>query len=71
MFLDRRLEDNFSKVGLVIYKAFDAMMKDTVKILKNNMESWVVKKVFSFEVTTLKMKRNCSDYKRKDKDEKR
>ena len=50
MFLDRRLEDNvFSKVGLVIYTAGGAGMKDTVKILKNNMESWGVKKVLLLE----------------------
>lgn len=50
MFLARRLEENVSsKVGLVIHTAFGAMMKDTVKILKNNMENWGVKKVFLLE----------------------
>lgn len=72
MWMAHRPEEKmFSKVGLVIYTAGGAGMKDTVKLLKNNMENWGVKKVFSFGVTNLKMKRNCSNYIRKDKDEKR
>ena len=72
MWMAHRPEEKmFSKVGLVIYTAGGAGMKDTVKLLKNNMENWGVKKVFSFGITTMKMKGNYSDYKRKDKVEKK
>lgn len=60
-------ESMFGKTGLIITTAGGAGVKDTVKLLKNNMTYWGISSIHKFGVTTMKMKGNYADYKDKDK----
>ncbi|MBR5089809.1 MAG: NAD(P)H-dependent oxidoreductase [Ruminiclostridium sp.] len=60
-------ESMFRKAGLIITSAGGSGVKDTVKLLKNNLFFWGVPKVWSYGVTTMKMNGNYADYKDKDK----
>lgn len=57
----------FRKTALIITSAGGSGVKDTVKLLRNNLFFWGVPTVFSYGVTTMKMNGNYADYKDKDK----
>ena len=63
----RPKESMFNKVGLIITSAGGSGVKDTVKLVKNNLFYWGVPKVYNYGVTTMKMGGNYIDYKNKDK----
>lgn len=60
-------ESMFGKTGLIITLAGGSGVKQTVKLLKNNMSFWGISSVYSYGVTTMKMNGNYADYKDKDK----
>lgn len=63
----RPKESMFNKVGLIITTAGGSGVKDTVKLLKNNLFYWGVPKNYHYSVTTMKMGGNYKDYGHKDK----
>lgn len=63
----RPKESMFNKVGLIITSAGGSGVKDTVKLVKNNMFYWGIPTIYSYGVTTMKMGGNYIDYKNKDK----
>lgn len=63
----RPKESMFNKVGLIITSAGGSGVKDTVKLVKNNLFYWGVPKVYNYGVTTMKMGGNYIDYNHKDK----
>lgn len=60
-------ETMFNKVGLIITTAGGSGVKDTVKLIKNNMFYWGIPKIYNYSVTTMKMGGNYAEYKHKDK----
>lgn len=63
----RPKENMFNKVGLIITSAGGSGVKDTVKLVKNNMFYWGIPTIYNYGVTTMKMSGNYIDYKNKDK----
>lgn len=63
----RPKESMFNKVGLIITSAGGSGVKDTVKLVKNNMFYWGIPTIYNYGVTTMKMGGNYIDYKNKDK----
>ena len=63
----RPKESMFKKVGLIITSAGGSGVKDTVKLIKNNMFYLGIPKIYNYGVTTMKMGGNYIDYKNKDK----
>lgn len=63
----RPKESMFNKVGLIITSAGGSGVKDTVKLVKNNMFYWGIPTIYSYGITTMKMGGNYADYKNKDK----
>ena len=63
----RPKESMFNKVGLIVTSAGGSGVKDTVKLVKNNLFYWGIPKIYSYGVTTMKMSGNYIDYKHKDK----
>ncbi|MCM1023304.1 MAG: NAD(P)H-dependent oxidoreductase [Prevotella sp.] len=63
----RPKESMFNKVGLIITSAGGSGVKDTVRLIKNNLFYWGVPVIYSYGVTTMKMGGNYADYKNKDK----
>lgn len=63
----RPKESMFNKVGLIITSAGGSGVKDTVKLVKNNLFYWGVPTIYNYGVTTMKMGGNFIDYKHKDK----
>lgn len=63
----RPKESMFNKVGLIITTAGGSGVKDTVKLVKNNMFYWGIPTIYNYGVTTMKMGGNYIDYKNKDK----
>lgn len=63
----RPKESMFKKVGLIITTAGGSGVKDTVKLIKNNMFYWGIPKIYNYSITTMKMGGNYIDYKNKDK----
>lgn len=63
----RPKESMFNKVGLIITSAGGSGVKDTVKLVKNNMFYWGISTIYNYGVTTMKMGSNYIDYKNKDK----
>lgn len=63
----RPKESMFNKVGLIITSAGGSGVKDTVKLVKNNMFYWGIPTIYSYGVTTMKMGGNYIDYKNKEK----
>ncbi len=63
----RPKESMFNKVGLIITSAGGSGVKDTVKLVKNNLFYWGVPTIYNYGVTTMKMGGNYVDYKNKDK----
>lgn len=63
----RPKESMFQKVGLIITSAGGSGVKDTVKLVKNNMFYWGIPTIYHYSVTTMKMGGNYTDYKNKDK----
>lgn len=57
----------FNKIGLVITTAGGSGVKETTKLLKNNLFYLGVPKTYNYGVTTMKMGGNYIDYKDKDK----
>ena len=57
----------FNKIGLVITTAGGSGVKQTTKLLKNNLFYLGVPKIYNYGVTTMKMGGNYIDYKDKDK----
>lgn len=57
----------FHKVGLIITTAGGSGVKDTVKLIKNNLFYWGIPKIYHYSITTMKMNGNYVDYKNKDK----
>lgn len=66
----RPKESMFHKVGLIITSAGGSGVKDTVKLVKNNLFYWGVTAIYHYGVTTMKMGGNYADYKHKDRIEK-
>ncbi len=60
-------ESMFNKVGLIITSAGGSGVKDTVKLIKNNMFYLGISKVYNYGVTTMKMGGNYEEYKNKEK----
>ena len=68
MWLVHRPNENmFNKVGLIITSAGGSGVKQTTKLLKNNLFYIGVPKIYNYGVTTMKMGGNYIDYKDKDK----
>ena len=63
----RPKESMFNKVGLIITSAGGSGVKDTVKLVKNNLFYWGIPTIYNYGVTTMKMGGNYIDYKNKDK----
>ena len=63
----RPKESMFNKVGLIITSAGGSGVKDTVKLVKNNMFYWGIPTIYNYGVTTMKMGGNYIDYKNKEK----
>ena len=63
----RPKESMFKKVGFIITSAGGSGVKDTVRLIKNNMFYWGVPTIYYYGVTTMKMGGNYADYKNKDK----
>ena len=63
----RPKESMFNKVGLIITSAGGSGVKDTVKLVKNNLFYWGIPTIYSYGVTTMKMGGNYIDYKYKAK----
>lgn len=63
----RPKESMFHKVGLIITTAGGSGVKDTVKLIKNNLFYWGIPKIYHYSITTMKMNGNYVDYKNKDK----
>ncbi len=63
----RPKESMFGKTGLTITTAGGAGVKDTVKLLKNNMFYWRIATDYNYSITTKKMGGNYAEYKKKDK----
>ncbi len=63
----RPSESMFNKVGLIITSAGGSGVKDTVKLIKNNMFYLGISKVYNYGVTTMKMGGNYEEYKNKEK----
>lgn len=63
----RPKESMFGKVGLIITTAGGSGVRDTVRLLKNNMFYWGIPKIYNYSATTMQMGGNYSDYKNKDK----
>ena len=63
----RPKESMFNKVGLIITTAGGSGVKQTVKLIKQNLFYWGVPNIFNYGVTTMKMGGNYCDYKYKDK----
>lgn len=63
----RPKESMFHKAGLIITSAGGSGVKDTVKLVKNNMFYWGIPTIYSFGVTTMKMGGNYTDCKNKEK----
>lgn len=63
----RPKESMFNKVGLIVTSAGGSGVKQTTKLLKNNLFYWGVPQIFNYGVTTMKMGGNYSEYKDKDK----
>ena len=55
------------KVVLIITSAGGSGVKDTVKLIKNNLFYWGVPTIYTYGITTMKMGDNYIDYKSKDK----
>lgn len=55
------------KVGLIITTAGGSGVKDTVKLIKNNMFYWGIPRIYKYGVTTMKMGGNYIEYKNKEK----
>lgn len=60
-------ESMFHKVGLIVTSAGGSGVKDTVKLIKNNLFYLGIPKIYSYGVTTMKMGGNYEEYKHKDK----
>lgn len=69
-FVHRPKESMFGKTGLIITTAGGSGVKDTVRLIKNNLFNWGISQIYSYGVTTLKMGGNYADYKHKEKIEK-
>ena len=66
MWLVHRPNENmFNKVGLIVTSAGGSGVKQTVKLLKNNLFYWGVPKIYNYGITTMKMGGNYVDYKDK------
>ena len=63
----RPKDSMFHKTGLIITTAGGSGVKDTVKLIKNNMFYWGIPTIYHYGITTMKMKGNYIDYKNKDK----
>lgn len=63
----RPKESMFNKVGLIITSAGGSGVKDTVKLIKNNMFYWGIPTIYNYGITTMEMSGNYIDYKNKDK----
>ena len=63
----RPKESMLNKVGLIITSAGGSGVKDTVKLVKNNLFYWGIPTIYNYGVTTMKMGGNYIDYKNKDK----
>ncbi len=63
----RPKESMFNKVGLIVTSAGGSGVKDTVKLIKNNLFYLGIPTVYNYGVTTMKMGGNYIDYKNKDK----
>ena len=57
----------FNKVGLIVTSAGGSGVKQTVKLIKNNMFYWGIPQIYNYGVTTMKMGGNYSEYKDKEK----
>ena len=57
----------FNKVGLIVTSAGGSGVKQTVKLMKNNMFYWCIPQIYNYGVTTMKMGGNYSEYKDKEK----
>jgi len=57
----------FNKVGLIITTAGGSGVKDTVKLVKNNMFYWGIPTIYNYGVTTMKMGGNYEEYDKKEK----
>lgn len=63
----RPKESMFNKVGLIITTAGGSGVKDTIKLIKNNLFYWGIPTIYNYSVTTMKMGGNYIDYKNKKK----
>ena len=67
MWLVHRPNENmFNKVGLIVTSAGGSGVKQTVKLLKNNLFYWGVPRIYNYGITTMKMGGNYCDYSKKD-----
>ena len=57
----------FNKVGLIVTSAGGSGVKQTVKLIKNNMFYWGIPQIYNYGVTTMKMGGNYFEYKDKEK----
>ena len=60
-------EKMFNKVGLIVTSAGGSGIKATTKLIRNNMFYWGIPKIYDYNIATLKMQGNYSEYERKDK----
>lgn len=63
----RPKETMFHKVGLIVTSAGGSGVKDTVKLIRNNLFYWGIPEVYHYGVTTMKMGGNYADYKNKER----
>jgi len=63
----RPKESMFKKTGLIITTAGGSGVKDTIKLIKNNMFYLGIPKIYNYSITTMKMGGNYVDYNKKDK----
>lgn len=63
----RPKESMFGKVGLIITSAGGSGVKETVKLIKNNLFYLGISSIYNYGVTTMKMGGNYMDYENKDK----
>ena len=63
----RPKESMFNKVGLIITSAGGSGVKDTVKLVKNNMFYWGIPTIYNYGVSNMKISGNYINYKNKEK----
>ncbi|MDD3340679.1 MAG: NAD(P)H-dependent oxidoreductase [Bacilli bacterium] len=57
----------FHKVGLIVTTAAGSGIRDTNKLLKNNMFYWGIPKIYKYSVTAMQMQGNYNEYPHKDR----